>query len=178
MEKEILIELDREKTAAAGLNIYELAQELGGDNFTMASGTVRDGSRKLLLRSVARYRQPGGSWRTGWSARSVRLGDIATISYEEPERGVPRAGDEQAGRRRGRASRRARPTSARSPSAVDAAVASGSRPTRGCAGCEMLTLFSQGEVIDEALATLLELGHDRRHHRRAWCCSCSCAASG
>ena len=66
VEKEILIELDRERTAAAGLNIYELAQELGGDNFTMASGTVRDGDRKLLLRSVARYddleelREPAG----------------------------------------------------------------------------------------------------------------------
>ncbi|NIV45746.1 MAG: hypothetical protein GWN46_02415, partial [Gammaproteobacteria bacterium] len=31
-EKEILIELDREKASAAGLNIYELAQDLGSDN--------------------------------------------------------------------------------------------------------------------------------------------------
>ncbi len=72
VEKEILIELDRERTAAAGLNIYQLAQELGGDNFTLASGTVRDGSRKLLLRSMARYaisrscRTGGSAWRPGW----------------------------------------------------------------------------------------------------------------
>ena len=55
LEKEIFIELDRERTEAAGLNIYALAQELGRDNFTMASGDVRTGGRKLLLRSVARY---------------------------------------------------------------------------------------------------------------------------
>ena len=45
--EEILIELDREKTAAAGLNIFELSQGLGGDNFTMASGTVYDGETTL-----------------------------------------------------------------------------------------------------------------------------------
>jgi len=55
LEKEIFIELDRERTEASGLNIYQLAMELGNDNFTMASGEVRHGDRKLLLRSVARY---------------------------------------------------------------------------------------------------------------------------
>ena len=44
-EKEVLIELDRERTDASGLNIYELAQQLGGDNFTLSSGTVRQGGK-------------------------------------------------------------------------------------------------------------------------------------
>jgi hypothetical protein len=35
-EKEILIELDRQRTEASGLNIYELGQQLGGDNFSLA----------------------------------------------------------------------------------------------------------------------------------------------
>ena len=35
LEKEIFIELDRERTEAAGLNIYALAQDLGRVNFTM-----------------------------------------------------------------------------------------------------------------------------------------------
>jgi len=56
LEKEIFIELDRERTEASGLNLYQLAQQLAGDNFTMASGDVRHGSKKLLLRSVARFR--------------------------------------------------------------------------------------------------------------------------
>ena len=54
-EKEILIELNRARVEGSGLNIYTLAQELGSDNFTLASGNVMFGSKKLLLRSVARY---------------------------------------------------------------------------------------------------------------------------
>ncbi len=84
IEKEILIELDRKRTAAAGLNIYELAQQLSGDNFSMSNGNVRYGDQKLLMRSVARYEsleeleaRPVGP--------NVRLGDIAYIHYDQPE---------------------------------------------------------------------------------------------
>ncbi|MCB1055692.1 MAG: efflux RND transporter permease subunit [Acidobacteria bacterium] len=84
-EKEILIEADRQKTAAAGLNIYQLAQDLGTDNFTMASGNVRDGDDKLLLRSVARYPDLE-SLENRLVGPSVRLRDIATVSYREPEK--------------------------------------------------------------------------------------------
>jgi len=83
-EKEVLIELDRERTAAAGLNIYQIGLELGADNFTLASGTVRSAGKKMLLRSVARFvdleaikhRRVGGQ---------TRLEDIARVSYREPE---------------------------------------------------------------------------------------------
>lgn len=84
-EKEILIELDRELVDAAGLNIYELGLELGSDNFTMASGHVLSGERKLMLRSVAKY----GSveeLENRMVAPNVRLGDIGTVRYEVPEK--------------------------------------------------------------------------------------------
>lgn len=84
-EKEILIELDREATEGSGLNIYQLAQELGGDNFSLASGTVRSGSKKLMLRSLARY-SGVEELKARPVAPNVRLGDIATIRYEEPEK--------------------------------------------------------------------------------------------
>ncbi len=84
-EKEILIELDRQRTAASGLNIYELAQQLGGDNFSLTSGTVIAGNKKMLLRSVARYPDVE-ALRNRPVAPNVRLGDIATIKYEEPEK--------------------------------------------------------------------------------------------
>ena len=84
-QKEILIELDRAKTEGAGLNIYELGQELSGDNFSLASGNVYSGGKKLLLRSVARY----GSLEAieeRMVAPGVRVKDIARVSYEEPEK--------------------------------------------------------------------------------------------
>ena len=83
-EKEIVIELDQEATEAAGLNIYDLSEELGDDNFSMASGTVRDGGKKFLLRSVANYTDLEALKNRPLTDK-VRLGDIADIRYEEPE---------------------------------------------------------------------------------------------
>ena len=83
--KEVLIELDRELTTAAGLNIYQLGLELEGDNFTMASGHVYSGGKKLLLRSVAKYADVE-ALKNRLMAPSVRLRDIATVKYEEPEK--------------------------------------------------------------------------------------------
>ncbi|MCB1035968.1 MAG: efflux RND transporter permease subunit, partial [Acidobacteria bacterium] len=84
-QKEILIEVDRQRAEASGLNIYQLAQELSGDNFTMASGTVRSGPDKLLLRSVARYDDLEALENRRISP-TVRLKDVATIRYDEAEK--------------------------------------------------------------------------------------------
>lgn len=84
-EKEILIELDRKKAEGHGLNIYELAQSLGGDNFTMASGNVRDAGRKFLLRSLASYKSLE-ELENRPVTPTIRLKDIARIKYEEPEK--------------------------------------------------------------------------------------------
>jgi HAE1 family hydrophobic/amphiphilic exporter-1 len=83
-EKEILIELDREKTAAAGLNIYDLARTLSGDNFTLSSGDVLHGGRKLALRSISRYSSLE-QLENRLVGAQTRLGDIATIRYDLPE---------------------------------------------------------------------------------------------
>lgn len=84
-EKEVLIELDRQRTEAAGLNIYEVAQDLGDDNFSLASGSVRAGGKKMLLRSVARYADlQAVSDRL--VAPSIRVRDVATVTYAEPEK--------------------------------------------------------------------------------------------
>ncbi|MCP5524591.1 MAG: efflux RND transporter permease subunit [Verrucomicrobiales bacterium] len=84
-EKEILIEVDRQRLEANGLNLYQITQELQGDNFTMASGHVREGDRKLLLRSVATYRTLEEVENRRLSP-SVVLQDVARIKYEEPEK--------------------------------------------------------------------------------------------
>lgn len=85
LEKEILIEIDKEKADAHGLNIYEMAQDLGRDNFTMASGNVHSSGKKYSLRSLATFasmedleNRPVNEF--------LKLRDIATIKYEEPEK--------------------------------------------------------------------------------------------
>lgn len=84
-EKEIIIDLDRKKTEGHGLNIYELSQQLGGDNFTLASGTVRDAGKQFLLRSIASYSSLE-ELENRPVTTNVRLKDIARIKYEEPEK--------------------------------------------------------------------------------------------
>lgn len=84
-EKEIIIDVDRQLAEGAGLNIYELAQDLGADNFTMASGNVRDSEKKFLLRSVATYKNIE-ELENRLLRSDVRLKDIAKVRYTEPER--------------------------------------------------------------------------------------------
>jgi hydrophobic/amphiphilic exporter-1 (mainly G- bacteria), HAE1 family len=158
-EKEILIELDRGATEAAGLDIYRLGTELAGDNFTLASGTVLSGGAKLLLRSVARYDdlealrdRPIATDGAGL----VRLGDIATIRYAEPER-----------KHRARAMSR--------PAVALLVLKEGEANTLEVAGnvrealdrmrtnprlrqIQMELLFDQGEAIRESLDRLLDAG--------------------
>jgi HAE1 family hydrophobic/amphiphilic exporter-1 len=154
-EKEILIELDREKTAAAGLNIWELAQGLGSDNFTMASGTVREGSRKLLLRSLARYRSLD-ELENRLVGPNARLKDVATIAYRQPEqryrvRAMSRPAVGVAVMKEGEANVK------EVSNAVTAELEALKRDPR-FATVWMVTLLNQGEIIDESLRTLFNSG--------------------
>ena len=154
-EKQILIELDRERTAASGLNIYELAQQLSGDNFTLSSGTVYHGKNKLLLRSVARYNSLE-EVEQRLVAPNIRVKDIATVTFALPEMqfrvransrpavalGVNKEGDAN---------------SLEVASRVHAVVEQMRRNPR-LQLIEIGTLFNQGEVITESLDTLMNSG--------------------
>ena len=154
-EKEILIELDRRLVETAGLDLFQLGQQLSGDNFTLPGGKVFDGGRRLLLRSVARY-ESLEDLRARQIAAGVRLGEVATISYEEPEKdyrvramGKPavavvilKEGD----------------ANAREVSARLAATVEQIRRDPRLAGLDIVTLFDQGRVIDESLDTMLGSG--------------------
>jgi hydrophobic/amphiphilic exporter-1 (mainly G- bacteria), HAE1 family len=154
-QKEVLIELDRQRTEASGLNIYQLAQQLGGDNFSLASGNVRSGSKKLLLRSIARYASVE-ELRRRLVAPAVRLGDIATIKYEEPEKKYrirvnsrPAVGVEVL--KEGEAN------TLEVSRAIRAEVERMKDNPR-LAGLGMEVLFDQGKVILESLGTLFNSG--------------------
>lgn len=155
MEKEILIELDRERTTSAGLDIYRLAQDLAGDNFTLASGHVDAAGKKLLLRSVARYRTVEELKRRPL-APGIKLSDVATIRYDEPEKtfrvramslpavaiGVFKEGDANTVAVAGRVQEE-----------IDRLAES-----PRLAGIHFEKLFNQREVIFESLGKLVEAG--------------------
>jgi HAE1 family hydrophobic/amphiphilic exporter-1 len=154
-EKEVLIELDRERTDASGLNIYELAQQLSGDNFTLSSGTVKHGGKKLLLRSVARYRSLEELENRQVGPRT-RLKDIATVSYDLPEkkfrvRAMSRPAVAVSVMKEGDAN------ALEVAQRVEAAVEE-MRANPRLQVIEVSTLFNQGQVIMESLGTLLNSG--------------------
>lgn len=154
-QKEILIELDRERTAAAGLNIYLVASELAADNFSLASGNVRQGDKKLLLRSVSRF-DDLDEIRDQLVSPTVRLGDIATVEYAVPDEywrvrvnGKPALAVEVL--KEGQAN-----TIEVSRRVAEAFAEIEKNPK--LAGSEVDILFSQGDVILESLSTLLDSG--------------------
>ena len=154
-EPEIFIELDRARTEASGLNIYQIAQDLGADNFTMASGDVRWGDRKLLLRSVARFADLEAI-RDRKVSPNMRLGDIATVEFKAPERKYRvRANSHPAVAlmilKEGQAN--TIEVARRIRTEIEAMQ---KRPR--LQGIGMVPLFDQGAVIMESLDTLLDSG--------------------
>jgi hydrophobic/amphiphilic exporter-1 (mainly G- bacteria), HAE1 family len=155
LEKEIFIELDRARTEASGLDVYRLARQLGRDNFTMASGDVRTGDRKLLLRSVARFRDVE-QVRDIRVAPRVRLADVADVEYKHPEQKF-------------RVRANSRPAVAlvvfkegqANTLAVARAVRDEMRRLEEVPRLQRIlfvSLFDQGQVILESLNTLVESG--------------------
>ena len=87
-EKEVMIELNHERLMARGVDLGTMVQSLQADNFALSVGRVREGGKRFYVRSLARYqnldeiadiliRTPQGD---------VRLGDVADVIYDVPER--------------------------------------------------------------------------------------------
>jgi hydrophobic/amphiphilic exporter-1 (mainly G- bacteria), HAE1 family len=154
-EKEIIIEVDRHRAEAHGLNLYELAMGLSGDNFSLSSGQVRDADRKLLLRSVATYRSLEELENRPVTA-TLRLKDIARIRYEEPEKrysvrvnsrpAVAAVVFKEGEANTVEVSRRIR------------AVFDELKENPRLSAVFMESLFNQGEVVEESLGTLVQSG--------------------
>ena len=86
--KSVVIELDQERARARGVNPYDLVEALRGDNFSIASGSIREGGRKFYVRSLAHYRdiEEIEDVRVG-KGGNVRLREVANVFYDVPERG-------------------------------------------------------------------------------------------
>ncbi len=154
-EKEIIIEVDRQRAESHGLNLYELAMNLSGDNFSMASGNVRDAGHKFLLRSVATYRSVE-ELENRPITPSIRLKDIAKIRYEEAEK-------RYSVRVNSRPAVAAVVFKEGQANTVEVsrkikAVFQELKKNPRLSGVYMESLFNQGEVVEESLQTLIQGG--------------------
>jgi len=80
-QKEIQIEVDKDRVEAYGLSIHKLSRTLRRDNFTMSSGSVRNAGKKYLLKSSSTFHTLE-EIRNIPINETVKLKDIATLKYE------------------------------------------------------------------------------------------------
>ena len=88
-EKEVMVEIDQDKLRSRGLTIGDLVSSLRSDNFALTSGHVREGSKKLFVRSVAKFQSVQEIQQIKVRTRrgiEVPLTDVATVAYDVPER--------------------------------------------------------------------------------------------
>jgi HAE1 family hydrophobic/amphiphilic exporter-1 len=83
-EKQIFIEPDRDALQSHRLSVRDLATSLRSANFAIASGDVRDGSRKLLVRSVARFQGLEEIENLPIRADGLTLREVARVRYDLP----------------------------------------------------------------------------------------------
>ncbi len=86
--KEVMVEVDQERMRARGVRIGEIVSTLRSDNFALAGGYVREGTKKFYVRSLAQYvtLREIEDIQIQSRAGKVRLSDVASVVFEVPEK--------------------------------------------------------------------------------------------
>jgi len=85
-EKVIQIELDPARAAAHNVNLYTLVQSLYGDNFALSSGWVKDGGKKLIVRSLGRFKSLDEIRNLPVKGPNVLLKHVANVKFDVPDK--------------------------------------------------------------------------------------------
>jgi HAE1 family hydrophobic/amphiphilic exporter-1 len=85
-EKEILIYFDQSKVERHQVNLNTVIGKLRTDNFLMSSGFVKDGERKIYVRTNSKFASLEAIRNIPVKGSNIRLSDIADVRYDVPER--------------------------------------------------------------------------------------------
>ncbi len=80
-EKSILIYIKQDMVKSYKVNLYEVIQQLRRDNFSISSGHVNEGGRKIFVRSLGKYRSLEDLQNLPIRGSNLKLRDIADVSY-------------------------------------------------------------------------------------------------
>ena len=83
-QREVKIQVDKDRADAHGVNIDQIASLLRADNFTLASGFVVDGGKKYTLKSRSAFKNMEAI-RNIPVRKDLFLKDVATLTYEPEE---------------------------------------------------------------------------------------------
>ena len=85
-EKSVLIHINQNLVKTYKINLYEIIQKLREDNFTISSGYVTEGDRKIFVRSLGKFRTLQDIQNLPVRGTDLKLKDIANVVYDIPER--------------------------------------------------------------------------------------------
>ncbi len=83
--RELQVNLDPQRMAALQVDVREVASVLGQSNVNISGGTITDGSRKLIVRTVGEFRRPEDIRETPIGGDGLQVGDVAEVAYTYPK---------------------------------------------------------------------------------------------
>jgi HAE1 family hydrophobic/amphiphilic exporter-1 len=87
LESKVLqVNVNPSRLAAAGIDSRQLASALLANNLNVSGGALREGSRRFLVRSMGELRHLEEIRRLPIRADGLRLGDVAEVELDYPER--------------------------------------------------------------------------------------------
>ncbi len=86
LSRELRIELLPDRMAAHRVDVRELRQALQDNHVNVSGGYLRDGSRRLLVRTVGEFRTPDEIRRLPIRADGLRVSDVAEVRFGYPDR--------------------------------------------------------------------------------------------
>jgi len=82
---ELQIHLDTARMRAHRVDARQLSTLLRASNLNVSAGDVKEGSRKLLVRTVGEFATPEEIRQLPVNNDGIRLGDVARVTYDFPE---------------------------------------------------------------------------------------------
>ena len=84
-EKSVLLHINQDMVKSYKINLYEVIQKLREDNFSISSGYVKEGDRKIFIRSFGKFKTLEEIKNLPIRGSNLRLKDIAEVKYDVPE---------------------------------------------------------------------------------------------
>ncbi len=85
-EKSILVYINQDLVKSYRINLYEVIQKLRRDNFSISSGYVEEGQRKIFVRSIGKFKSLEQIQNLPIKGPNIRLKDVAEVKYDVPEK--------------------------------------------------------------------------------------------
>ena len=82
--RELRVSMDQRRMAALNVDVRDISTVLSQNNVNVSGGTITDGSRKFIVRTVGEFRRPEEIRETPIGDSGLRLSDVADVTYEFP----------------------------------------------------------------------------------------------